>query len=501
MTESKYVKFRRGSLSNFNVQQADEDTLYFLYADDDSADLYLGARKISSSEGGSSSVAQAIQDLTDVLVTDLQDKDILSYDSESQKWVNTSLNALLNELNSGIVKVIINDDNNDHDALIIQELETEQLIPRVGDIIIIKDSLENTNEYLHTGYVYDGTQWIAMQGNYNANTIYFTDDFIVTEDIGAIKISSNGSAEIPAKGKNLQELLTSIFAKEQNPEVVYPTAKISVSGGSGEVGTIYSTPTATLTVTDGSYSYGSKNKDTKEVFDKEDTGIIFEAGNVVLKQSDTENQVTNTSDFTNNSLTLTADNLLTRFTDEPITYNFSGEATYTTSNQIPLTNVGNYADISYQIGYNEIDSAVQDNVTITATGTTKAVFTGWRKMFVGSISDYDSNLHTSVQTPLTSEIIRGLDIGVQVTTNAQTFTVPVGATRIIVACPKTHYLSKCEYFTMNWETIDTFEQIDDVAVADATGIDGKIDYNVYVFSHANPMGFEANTDYRITLSK
>lgn len=48
---ANYVKFRRGLAENFNREEADFDTLYFIYEkDESSADLYLGSKKISSGD-------------------------------------------------------------------------------------------------------------------------------------------------------------------------------------------------------------------------------------------------------------------------------------------------------------------------------------------------------------------------------------------------------------------------------------------------------------------
>jgi hypothetical protein len=60
-----------------------------------------------------------------------------------------------------------------------------------------------------------------MDGNYSASTIYFNDDFIFTESVGTIKVpTSTGNIKVSAKGKNLKEFLSSVFAKEESPTVI-----------------------------------------------------------------------------------------------------------------------------------------------------------------------------------------------------------------------------------------------------------------------------------------
>jgi hypothetical protein len=96
-------------------------------------------------------------------------------------------------------------------------------------------------------------------------------------------------------------------------------------------------------------------------------------------------------------------------------------------------------------------------MSIAVTGTNIAKFTGWRKMFMGTVNEYNASTGAKVPVTIDSTLIRGLNkISEKVNTSAKEFTVPVGATKIIIACPKTHELSKCEYFTMSWETISNF---------------------------------------------
>ena len=82
-----------------------------------------------------------------------------------------------------------------------------------NDIFVVK-TLIAEGKYSFTAYTYDGTNWCAMDGNYNAENIYFDKDFTVTEAIGTIKNLPNGQATLEAAGKNLKEVLAALFAKE-----------------------------------------------------------------------------------------------------------------------------------------------------------------------------------------------------------------------------------------------------------------------------------------------
>lgn len=81
-----YVKFIRGSADAFNrLAVKDSNTLYFITGDD-SLKLYLGDTLISSS---SDIKVSALEDLSNVTISDLLNQDILMYNNG--QWINTSL--------------------------------------------------------------------------------------------------------------------------------------------------------------------------------------------------------------------------------------------------------------------------------------------------------------------------------------------------------------------------------------------------------------------------
>ena len=100
---NKYVKFVRGTQAAWNSllssNQVYEDTLYFIYENSSSnkGALYLGRTEIgggSSSEGG----ASTLDELIDVILSDLQNQDILVYNNGN--WINTPLTDILEFDNS-----------------------------------------------------------------------------------------------------------------------------------------------------------------------------------------------------------------------------------------------------------------------------------------------------------------------------------------------------------------------------------------------------------------
>ena len=242
---AKYVKFLRGSPEAFaKLKHKDSDTLYFIYEEDESTgELYLGSKLIAGAdcectgEGGGIS---KLSDLKDVLISkNLNANSVLVYDTSAVAWVNKPLEDLIfvgatatskglvglvpapkagqtglflrsdgtwanpNVLSSNhFVLTIKNEDHSAHNDLIAQAVENVDTAS--GDIIIIKDLIAN-DKWQYTAYVCDGTSWRAMDGNYNAENVYFDEDLITTTEIGNITLT-NGSAVIASAGKNLKQV-------------------------------------------------------------------------------------------------------------------------------------------------------------------------------------------------------------------------------------------------------------------------------------------------------
>lgn len=128
--------------------------------------------------------------------------------------------------------------------------------PYPNDLCIVKRIISNDKKS-YTAYIYNGSKWTALDGNYNAQNIFFDENFIVTEGIGTIKIPEDKSnVTIEAKGKNLEEILTNILSEHKAPTVIEPSVSIElISSNNVEAGTEI-TPVYSATLDSGSYSYG-----------------------------------------------------------------------------------------------------------------------------------------------------------------------------------------------------------------------------------------------------
>ena len=86
---------------------------------------------------------------------------------------------------------------------------------KAGDVAYIKE-LICEDKYSYTGYVYNGTAWAAMDGNYSADNVYFSKDLTYTANIGVLKVGSTGSGKLEATGKNLTYVFGKMMAQEAN---------------------------------------------------------------------------------------------------------------------------------------------------------------------------------------------------------------------------------------------------------------------------------------------
>ena len=84
-----YVKFVRGTTSAYaNLKVKDNDTLYFIYNENEaSGKLYLGERLIAGDVNSNSSLS----DLKDIVITEAKANQILTYDEVQGKWINQDL--------------------------------------------------------------------------------------------------------------------------------------------------------------------------------------------------------------------------------------------------------------------------------------------------------------------------------------------------------------------------------------------------------------------------
>lgn len=135
-----------------------------------------------------------------------------------------------------------------------------------GDTAVVKtkigvDSLSN-DILSYTAYIYDSkvANWKAMDGNYNANNVYFEDDIVTAgswEKIGNLSHEKNKVGSLDVSSKSLTEVMDMIFKGEEGyPTKPTPSCGITQTAKSVEVGTTV-TPAFTISFDPKKYAYGT----------------------------------------------------------------------------------------------------------------------------------------------------------------------------------------------------------------------------------------------------
>ena len=318
-----------------------------------------------------------------------------------------------------------------------------------GDTAIVKRTIAN-DKTSYTAYVYNGTAWEAMDGNYSSDNVYFGDDLTYTVAIGTLAKPS-GSAKFAAKGKNVTQVFSSLMAQEANPSKTNPAVSFSSQSGFGtvEIGT-KRTLAYTATLSAGSYTYGPATGITAQSWSVKCTGV-------------TEPLTTNTGSFTN---------VVAESTAKKIT----ATATYN-EGAIPKTNLGN----DYPAGKILAGSASKDTNTLV----------GVRYMFYGPVTDADMVLNSANIRALTKK-----EAATKKTLT--TFEAGAGCKKVIVALPAGYNVSKVLLpSAMNADaTADFVKQSTTVQVEGAEGYTAAA-YNVWVYE---PASIPSNQSYAITIA-
>ena len=335
------------------------------------------------------------------------------------------------------------------DAEVIARV-TENVVLIKNDIFVVK-TLIAEDKYSFTAYTYDGTNWCAMDGNYNAENIYFDKDFVVTEAIGTIKDLPNGQATLAANGKNLKEVLATLFAKEQNPITTQPSVSLTANTMKAyEVGTKV-TPSYTATFNAGSYSYGPS------------TGVAVTAWSV--------------TDTDSNELTTATGSFPELIVGDSTNYKITATATYG-DGVAPKTNLGN----EYTAGKIVAGTKSKDSASIT----------GYRSFFYGVVKT----------ATLDSVVVRGLTNGGAYNAS-KTFNITVNSddgVGIVVAVPADSTRAGLKEVLLT--TSMNADITADYAVSTAVDVEGANSYAAksYKIYFYQPAKLATGQTHKITLS-
>lgn len=311
---------------------------------------------------------------------------------------------------------------------------------RNGDVCIVRKVIgEGHWEYTAYAYSNDVGGWIAMDGNYSADNVYFSEDLVYTADIGVLHVPASGSGTIAAKNKNLTSIIKSTIAQPKDPSVSNPAAHVTLNqAGSKEAGTKL-VPTYAASLTAGSYTYGPA------------TGITAETYSVTDGVEGHEAQTTATGSFPEIQVT------------DGMNYKLSVSITHN-AGAVPKNNVGT------EVPAKQITAG-------TKTATSGSI-TAYRNSFYGSVTDKTAALDSAAIRALSGKSGKTNTAG-----NTFNASESVGAMRVIIAVPAPRTCTSIKDVNgLNAEALSAFTKTT-VNVEGANGYEAKV-YNVYYKDNA-----------------
>lgn len=270
----------------------------------------------------------------------------------------------------------------------IQALNRVVVTPKKGDIGVVERMIgEISTASSMTAYMYNGSAWQALDGNYDANNVYFDSNLVMTANIGVQTLGGASSKNLNTQGKSLKQVLSMILAKEEKPSIISnpsvttylannaspANSNITVEGGS----TI--TPKWSASFGAGSYSYGPA------------TGITPSAWDVkgYIGSTAVEGHTSTSTSGTFSNVVLAAGE----------TYKVNAKATYP-AGALAYTNLGE----EYKAGntlFDETTDAASVQITAGSKNDDSPTITAWQQGY------YIGTLESDIE--ITSDILRARD--------------------------------------------------------------------------------------------
>ena len=328
----------------------------------------------------------------------------------------------------------------------VDELPSNAQQGDMGVVVSAIDGAEGSKKS-YTAYVYDEGAWKAMDGNYDAGNVYFGKDITYTVGIGTLAKPS-GSATFNAKGKSLEQVLSSLMAKEANPSKVEPAVSFSSGSNPGtyEVGTKKNL-SYSVALSAGSYTYGPP------------TGITAQSWSVVC---DGVTKTTATGTFENVVAEATAKKIVA-------TAEYGDGA-------VPVTNLGN----AYPAG----------KIVAGSKSANSDEYKGVRHMFWGPMTDAGMALNSANIRALAHNKASGTGV-------LATFGAGAGAKKVVVAVPAGRKITKVLMpSALNADVTALFVKQGTQSQVEGANAYAAAAYDVYVYQ---PASIDAGETYSVTI--
>lgn len=328
----------------------------------------------------------------------------------------------------------------------VDELPSNAQQGDMGVVVSAIDGAEGSKKS-YTAYVYDEGVWKAMDGNYDAGNVYFGKDITYTVGIGTLAKPS-GSATFSAKGKSLEQVLSSLMAKEANPSKTEPAVSFTSQGGIGtyEIGTKKNLSYA-VTLSAGGYTYGPP------------TGITAQSWEIAC------DGVTKT----------TANGTFENVVAEASAKKIVATASYG-DGAIPVTNLGN----AYPAG----------KIIAGSKQANSGEYKGVRYMFWGPMTDAGMALNSANIRALAHNKASGTGVLI-------TFGAGAGAKKVVVAVPAGRKITKVLMpSALNADVTALFVKQGTQSQVEGANAYTAAAYDVYVYQ---PASIDAGETYSVTI--
>ena len=307
-----------------------------------------------------------------------------------------------------------------------------------GDIAVVKELIAGDKRQ-YTAYVYDGTKWTAMDGNYSAENVYLKDNITLAGNytqVGNLTKSASGTATFSVAGKSIAEALMEIFSKRLQPTPTQPSCGITLAGaGAKEVGTLF-TPSYTTSFNPGSYTYGPATGVTVSTYSVSD-------GTTTLTTATGSFAQLTVSDSTNYKLTLS------------VTH---------TEGVVANDNLGSASDPEVKIAAG-------------SKSATSSAVTGFRNMFFGTMTTKPADITSADVRALATKQAKG-------NVTDKSIAIPTGALRVMFAVPADKQITSIKDVNgLNAQILSSFTTTT-VSVEGANAFT-PIAYTVYYMDYAN----------------
>lgn len=428
---------------------AEDDVIYACTVDGQTSMYVKGASTMDKVGGAIESGAIDSTDAFGDAVLDKAEDGLSSDDTKipTSGAVKDAIDEAIQGLNSAIVDIqAARAEDNNGTVLTITPKEGEPKTVTISDLFL---SAAKYNQESHTlqltvqgGSTVEIDLTDLINGNLKDISVAESEAFTVELGEGVTLGGYKTGDEIPAD-TTLETILKKLLMKQVPPTYSQPSVSIANNGGTAA----------------GNYEIGtSVTPNIRATFNQADagalTGIQFKKGGSNVGESQPSSPAT----YTEAAFVLES------------TTQFSAEASYT-EGQIKNDNLGE----PYPTGHIEAGSKTSSNFT----------FTPYRQgYFIGSTEDTEE---------LDSASIRALVMKKNGAYSAGTvrFTVPVGAERVIIACPATNtgMTKVLNESALNADVTSTFVK----SAVDVEGADAyeAISYNVWSFIPDVPYGQEA----------